>query len=153
MGGGRASGDGTRAVTRPGPCEAPGNADSESQLPGERRVSSQYVTSYDNTVTFRVDWVLTGWTVWARHVSPAPAPRVSVSARAGQWQSGHVRHVTETGVRGGGVTSRAGCEISSGLTETGIIHTTLTRIKVKFAAQFPCSIVRLKCSILSLDIW
>ena len=151
MGGPRASGDGTRAVTRPGPSEAPCYADSESQLSGERR-ACQYVTSYDNSVTFRVDWVWTQWTVWARHVSPAPAPRVGVSARAGQCQR-HVRHVARTGARGEGVTSRALCEISSGLTETGIIHTTLTRIKVKFAAQFPCSIVRLKCSILSLDIW
>ena len=85
-------------------------------------------------------------------MSPVPAPRVGVSARVGQCQSGHVSHVARRGARGGGVTSQALCEISLGLTETEITHTTLTRIKVKFAAQFPCSIVRLKCSILSLDI-
>ena len=80
------------------------------------------------------------WTVWVRHVSPAP--RVGVSARVAPCQRGHVRNMARTGDREEEGTLVVLWEISSGLTETGIIHTTLTRIKVKFCSSismFHCS--------------
>ena len=130
MGGLRASGDGPR------PGEAPSKADSERKLSGE---AGSVDHESPTLVTFCLEsW---SWTVWARHVSPAP--RVSVSARVAPCQRGHVSHVARTGDREeAGATSPALCEISSGLTETGIIHTTLTRIKVKFCSSismFHCS--------------